>query len=51
VLYSARTATDGRAHFQNLKPAHYDLTAIKEGLETVPRATWISQATRQSRWT
>jgi hypothetical protein len=38
LLYSAHTGTDGRAHFQNLKPAHYDLTAIKEGLETVHKS-------------
>lgn len=33
VLYTSCTGADGHAHFPQLPPAHYDLTALKQGLE------------------
>lgn len=33
VLYAAQTGPDGHAHFQDVKPARYDLVTVKSGFE------------------
>src|SRR6202043_524466 len=37
ALCSARTGPDGNAQFKDLKPAHYDVVAAKDGFESAER--------------
>src|ERR1700686_1247186 len=37
ALCSARTGPNGHAQFKNLKPAHYDVLATKDGFESAER--------------